>query len=77
MGLAEKMFSRSATGCPLRSDCKKDSDRRYFKTLFDDNWEVFVIKRDREKGSYDWFTRCCEAALGHDDTSNVIPAACG
>ena len=62
MGLAEKMFSRTPKTCPLRSDCRKDSDKKYFESLFDDEWEVFVIKRDTEKGGFDWFTLCCEGA---------------
>jgi hypothetical protein len=62
MGLAEKMFSRATTTCPLRSDCHKDSNKRYFKSLFEDDWEVFVIRRDNERGKFDWFTLCCEAA---------------
>lgn len=63
MGLSDKMFSRSTAACPLRSDCKTESDRKYFDSLFSDDWEVFVIKRDNEKGTFDWFTQCCEAAL--------------
>ena len=55
MGLAEKMFSRTTSACPIRSDCKTESDRRYFDSLFEAEWEVFVIKRDNEKGSFDWF----------------------
>jgi hypothetical protein len=61
MGLAEKMFSRTTT-CPLRSDCHRDSTNRYFKSLFENDWEVFVIQRDNEAGKFDWFTLCCEAA---------------
>ena len=60
MGLGEKMFCRSNTTCPLRSECGKESDRKYFDTLFDRDWEVFVIRRDEEKGKFDWFTLCCE-----------------
>jgi hypothetical protein len=63
MDLAEKMFSRSKLFCPLRSDCKKQSDRRYFDSLFDQDWEVFVIRRDDKKGNFNWFTQCCEAAV--------------
>ena len=62
MGLAEKMFSRSTTTCPLRSDCHRDSNKRYFKSLFENDWEVFVIRRDNKDGKFDWFTMCCEAA---------------
>lgn len=60
MGLAEKMFSRSKMTCPVRSDCRQNSDRRYFDSLFDNDWEVFVIRRNHEKGNFDWFTQCCE-----------------
>ena len=61
MGLAEKMFSRSSRMCPLRSECRKESDRKHFETLFEGDWEVFVIRHDDEKGTFDWFTQCCEA----------------
>ena len=66
MNLAEKMFSRSKLICPLRSDCKKRSDRRYFDSLFDHDWEVFVIRRDDKEGNFNWFTQCCEAAVTTD-----------
>ena len=64
MGLPEKMFSRSTKTCPVRSDCRKESNKKYFESLFDNKWEVFVIKHDSEKRKFDWFTLCCEAALG-------------
>ena len=72
MGLSEKMFSRSNTRCPLRSMCRKESDGKYFDTLFDGDWEVFVIRRDDEKGKFDWFTLCCEGA----GISRVLCAPC-
>ena len=62
MGLAEKMFSRGTKTCPIRSECRTRSDRRYFDDLFREDWEVFVIKRDNDRGVFDWFTLCCEAA---------------
>ena len=75
MGLAEKMFSRSTKSCPLRSDCRSESNKKYFESLFDDEWEVFVIKRDAEKGGFDWFTLCCDAAqLTTNDQRNIVPA---
>jgi len=75
MGLAEKMFSRSTKMCPLRSDCRRDSNKKYFETLFDDEWEVFVIRRDKEKGGFDWFTLCCDAAQATtDDQRNLVEA---
>ena len=62
MHLAEKMFGRSTVACPLRSDCKKESDRKFADSLFAEDWEVFVIKRNDADGSFRWFTLCCEAA---------------
>lgn len=62
MELAEKMFTRSTRTCPVRSDCSKQTNQRYFETLFEDEWEVFVIKHDAERGGFDWFTLCCESA---------------
>ena len=62
MGLAEKMFSRGTKTCPVRSECRERTDRRYFDDLFQENWEVFVIKRDNDRDKFDWFTLCCEAA---------------
>jgi hypothetical protein len=63
MGLAEKMFSRTSKTCPVRSDCKKESDQIYLGNLFAGDWEVFVIKRNNEKNRFDWFTLCCESAV--------------
>ena len=62
MQLAEKMFSRSRKSCPVRSDCKDKSDRKFIDDMFSDDWEVFVIKRNDEDHSFRWFTLCCEAA---------------
>ena len=68
MGLADKMFSRSSSTCPLRSDCSARANRTYFDALFKDDWEVFVIRRDNEKGGFDWFTICCEASSSEQKT---------
>jgi hypothetical protein len=76
MGLAEKMFSRSSTACPLRSDCKNESNKRYFASLFEKDWEVFVIKRDNGNDKFDWFTLCCEEAHPTNVRRNIFPAAC-
>jgi hypothetical protein len=62
MTLSDKMFNRSKPGCGVGTDCRKRSDRRHFDDLFARDWEVFVIKRDPEKGKFNWFTLCCEAA---------------
>ena len=28
--------------------------------LFERDWEVFVIRHDRENGGFRWFIECCE-----------------
>ena len=76
MTLAEKMFSRSETQCQLRSDCREESDRRYFGELFARDWEVFVIKKDEQTGTHNWFTLCCEAAKINDATNFSAAAGC-
>lgn len=60
MMLKEKMFSKGSTVCPVRSTCRENSDGQYFRTLFERDWEVFVIKRDQTSGGHKWFTQCCE-----------------
>lgn len=50
-------------GCHLRSKCKQDADRAYIASLFDGEWEVFVIRRDESTGEMRGMTVCCEAAL--------------
>lgn len=47
--------------CALRSDCRVKSDREYVNDLFKKDWEVFIIRRDKETGKYSWFTQCCES----------------
>jgi hypothetical protein len=77
MSLARKMLSRSSKACSIRSTCRKESDRKYFGSLFQADWEVFVIQHDKGSGKFSWFTLCCEAA---NTTRNVkidiFPAAC-
>ena len=62
MHLAEKMFSKLTKSCPVRSDCTNESNRRFVDDLFAEDWEVFVIRRNREAEKFDWFTLCCEDA---------------
>jgi hypothetical protein len=62
MRLGDKMFTRSTTVCPIRSDCQRKSDKKYFDSLFEQDWEVLVIRRD-EQGAYNWSTWCCDSAV--------------
>ena len=76
MGLAEKMFSRIAKTCPAVSDCGRESNQKYIASLFEQDWEVFVIKRNSETDSFDWFTLCCEAEnVTKNDKRNTFSAA--
>lgn len=71
------MFGRLSANCELRSVCRKETDRRYFRDLFAQDWEVFVIKHDKSSGKFDWFTLCCEAAnIITNGRSNTNAAAC-
>jgi hypothetical protein len=74
MTLAEKMFTRSSSECGIRTECRTASDRRYFGDIFAEDWEVFVIKHDPERGKFDWFTLCCDAVNANCD--NMTNAAC-
>jgi hypothetical protein len=77
MRLADKMFSRSSKTCPLRSKCREGANQAYFRALFEKDWEVFVIRRDKENDKFDWFTLCCEAAnIENNVPRNTFSAAC-
>ena len=76
MNLAEKMFSRSEKTCTIRTDCKQESDRRYFDEFFESSWEVFVIRRDQHTGTFDWFTQCCETSAATYEKPNILSATC-
>ena len=62
--------------CPLRSDCRIKADREYMNDLFKNDWEVFVIRHDKETGRHNWFTQCCETiAKGLKNAGRSIAAA--
>ena len=72
MGLSDKMFCKGNLGCPPRSDCGRPSNRAYFTTLFEKEWEVFVIKRDKTNDRFDWYTLCCDAAEPMNTTAELF-----
>ena len=51
--------------CDLRSQCRIDADREFRRSLFEREWEVFVIRHDPETGKLKGETICCESALSH------------
>jgi len=61
MKVSEQNVNVSNRTCVARNDYKnklgQDSD-----PLFENDWEVFVIKRDTERNAFEWFTLCCEKA---------------
>ncbi|CAN5447582.1 hypothetical protein BH10ACI2_BH10ACI2_06030 [soil metagenome] len=51
--------------CDIRSKCRTEADREYLKSLFEREWEVFVIRQDPVTGKPKGETVCCENALSH------------
>jgi hypothetical protein len=77
MSLAEKMFARGMRSCPIRSACKRDADRSYYDSLFETDWEVFVVRRDADRDDFRWFTLCCERSeTGYEDRDHRTPLGC-
>lgn len=60
MELGKLKHRSGGASCPIRSECRKQADRKFFEGLFEADWEVFVIKHDNQSGKYAWFTECCE-----------------
>ena len=56
--MAEKMLG---TLSRKGSDGATESSPTDSDSLFEEQWEVFVIRRD-ESGHLKWFTLCCEAS---------------
>lgn len=74
----EKLKNKvGAAACYLRSMCKTNADREFFGSMFEREWEVFVIKRDPITGKLKGETVCCEAApVGMRYESKFDAAAC-
>lgn len=74
MSLRDKF---NAAKCYLRSTCRKNADRAAIKSLFEREWEVFVIKRDPATGKYRGHTLCCDTApVGTGYESKFNTSAC-
>ena len=77
MTLSDKIFGRPTKACDPRSDCQAASDRECIGSLFERDWEVFVIKRDPASSKFSWFTACCEAdGIAIDAHTKLTSAAC-
>jgi len=47
------------------------------RSLFERDWEVFVIKHDKDTGKFKWFTECCERlAAKLTNAKQFVSAAC-
>jgi hypothetical protein len=57
------------TNCNFRSTCRNDADNVSGRSLFERDWEVFVIKRDPATGKYSTNTLCCEQASSDADSA--------
>ena len=56
----ESRNNEAATAaCHIRSACKRESDSRYFKGLFECEWDYFVIKPDANTGEFRNHIACC------------------
>ena len=47
-------------GC--RTETRTTEEVAEFMNLFDQDWEVFVIKKDQSTGEFIWKTACCAFA---------------
>jgi len=63
------------TGCYIRSACKREADQQALKSLFERDWEVFVIKHDPATGQYRSQTLCCDSAPVHPMYATKLTAA--
>jgi hypothetical protein len=50
---------RGTAACHLRSACRRESDSRYFKALFEREWDFFVVKKDEKNGDLRPHIECC------------------
>lgn len=75
INLSQKLIGEA---CYIRSACRENSDREYFKSMFDSDWEVFVIKRDPTTGKFKGETLCCDyaAASGGYEYQSIAAACC-
>jgi len=73
MGFRDKFVM---TSCHLRSTCREDADRAAFKSLFEREWEVFVVKRDPASGKFHGHTLCCETATVPVNYGRSFETAC-
>jgi len=49
--------------CPLRSDCSAEANRAFYDTMFEKEWEVFVIRFDSHNDKFETSTYCCVQAI--------------
>jgi hypothetical protein len=68
-------MSNNERKCPLRSDCRAKADREYVDDLFKDNWEVFVIRHNKNSGKFNWFTECCNRVVNSFVNGNKLASS--
>lgn len=77
MSLGKLKRKMAKINCHLRSVCKAQADNLYYSKLFDREWEVFVVKKNKATGNLGWSTLCCELALsGIENVNKSASAAC-
>lgn len=68
------MITEKKKKCGLRSECRRESDQKYWNSLFAADWEVFVIREDVKTGQFVGTTVCCESALSLPPTNAAVYA---
>jgi hypothetical protein len=63
MTLESTKKKRRVSACDIRSACKRESDSKYFRALFEIKWDYFVVKTDPEAGGFRTNIECCGRPL--------------
>lgn len=51
--------NKETAACHIRCACKRESDRKFFKSLLEREWDYFVIKPDTTTGEFRGHIECC------------------
>ena len=73
MSFRDKFISAK---CYLRSICKQESDLAANRSLFEREWEVYVVKWDPSSRRYASLTLCCDSAPVNISSAASNAAAC-
>ncbi|HTH52000.1 MAG TPA: hypothetical protein VL501_08710 [Pyrinomonadaceae bacterium] len=63
MTLSDRSSFSHTQACDLRSECRSEADRAFFRSILSTEDEVLVFRRDPTTGTYKMSTACCEKML--------------